>query len=124
MAKYFGHLAAEFRPSRSLVPFLGQAIAANLMVPWLCRQTRAPLFPVKLLRSESLKYEVVIESPLDLASEGSLQASAEKLYAVLERDIHLHPASWNYWGQLHKFAETPPGAAEELASHPVAAAAG
>jgi lauroyl/myristoyl acyltransferase len=117
IARYFGHLAAEFSPSRSFVPFLGQAIAANLMVPWLCRQTGAPLFPVKLLRSESQTYEVVVEPPLDLASDASLEASAERLYGVLEKDIYLHPASWNYWDRFHKFTATPEAAAEEPMSH-------
>jgi len=117
IARYFGHLAAEFRPSRSLVPFLGQTVAANLMVPWLCQQTRALLFPVKLLRSDSLTYDVVIEPPVDLASEESLQASAERLYGLLERDIYLHPVSWNYWDRLHKFAAIPQGEAKELVSH-------
>jgi lauroyl/myristoyl acyltransferase len=124
IARYFGHLAAEFGPSRSLVPFLGQAVAANLMVPWLCQQTRAPLFPVKLLRSDSLTYDVVIEPPLDLVSEGSLQASAERLYGLLERDIYLHPVSWNYWDRLHRLAAIPQGEAEELVSHLTATPAG
>ena len=124
IARYFGHLAAEFRPSRSLVPFLGHAIAANLMVPWLCRQTGATLFPVKLLRSDSQMYEVVLEPPLDLAVEPSLEASAEKLYGVLEKDIYLHPDSWNYWDRLHKFAEAPGQESGEMMKSLAVASAG
>jgi lauroyl/myristoyl acyltransferase len=117
IARYFGHLAAEFSPARSSVRFLGRAIPANLMVPWLCQQTRAPLFPVKLLRSKSRAYEVVIEPPLNLFGEESLQESAQKLYGMLERDIHLHPASWNYWDCLHQLAASSQAAAEEPMSH-------
>jgi len=115
IARYFGHLAAEYSPARSGVPFLGESIPANLMVPWLCMQTRAPLFPVKLLRQKGPRFEVVIEPPLDLSAEGSIQAAAEKLYGALERDIYLHPAPWNYWGRLHQFAATPPKMPDERA---------
>ena len=69
-------------------------------------------------------YEVVIEPPLDLVSEGSLQAAAERLYGLLEKDIYLHPVSWNYWDRLHKYAATPQAEAEAPVSDLAAASAG
>jgi lauroyl/myristoyl acyltransferase len=114
IARYFGHLAAEYRPAQTAVPFLGQLIAANLMVPWLWLQTRAPLIPVKLLRRGGARFEVVVAPPLNLAAGETIQDAAVKLYSVLERDIYLHPASWNYWGRLHEFTPTATKPLEEL----------
>jgi len=68
-------------------------------------------------------YEVVIEPPLDLASDASLEAAAQRLYGVLERDIYLDPASWNYWDRLHKVAGTLQRAGDEPVSELVASAA-
>lgn len=114
IARYFGHLVAEYKPSRISVPFLGGSIQANSMVPWLWVETRAPLFPVKVLRRSAAAYEVVIEEPLELGQISSVQAAAEKIYAALERDIHLHPAPWNYWGLLHEI-NVPHEEAKEIA---------
>ena len=104
IATYFGHSAAEFRPAQVVVPFLGHTIMANLMVPWLWQQTRAPLLPVKLLRRNAASFEVIIEPPLYFPNNGGIQSAAERLYGALESDIRLHPASWNYWNRLHELA--------------------
>lgn len=106
IAKYFGHLAAEYHPSQKPVPFLGQRILANLMVPWLWVETRAPLLPLKLLRKSDARFQVVIEPPLTLPPDATVDSAAVQLYSALEQDVRLHPASWNYWGRLHEFTAT------------------
>lgn len=122
IARYFGHLAAEYTPSRIAVPFLGQSIQANSMVPWLWLQTKVPLFPVKLLRRKGASFDVVIEPALELEQTDTMQIAAVKLYSALERDIRLHPAPWNYWGRIHEFAATPP--AKEIAGIRMTAGSG
>ena len=104
IARHFGHVSAEYRPARIPVKFLGRTIQANTWVPWLCLESGAPLFPVKLLRKKGGRFQLVIEPALDLSGERDLQSATAALYRALERDVYLHMPAWNYWSRLHEFS--------------------
>jgi lauroyl/myristoyl acyltransferase len=78
-------------------------------------ETRASLFPVKVLRKSAATYEVMIEEPLELGAISTVQKAAEKIYAALERDIQLNPTQWDYWERLHEITEPPHQESKEIA---------
>jgi lauroyl/myristoyl acyltransferase len=103
VAKYFGHGAAQYRPARTVVPFLGHKAEANKGVPWIYKQSQAPLIPLKLIRTSNSRFHLSIGPELKLNREASVEAIAAELYRALEREVCIDPAAWSYWRILHQF---------------------
>jgi lauroyl/myristoyl acyltransferase len=103
VAQYFGHGAARYRPARTMVPFLGQQVEANKGVPWIYKQSKSPLIPVKLIRTSNSKFHLSIGPEIKLNREASVEAIAAELYRALEREVCADPAAWSYWRILHQF---------------------
>jgi lauroyl/myristoyl acyltransferase len=103
VAKYFGHGAAQYRPARTVVPFLGRKAEANKGAPWIYQQSKAALLPVKLIRVSNSRFHLSIGPEIKLNREASVEAIAAELYRALEREVCTDPAAWSYWRILHTF---------------------
>jgi len=103
VAKYFGHGAAQYRPARTAVPFLGQKAEANKGVPWIYKQSQAAFIPLKLIRTSNSRFHLSIGPELKLDRQASVEAIAAELYQVLEQEVRTDPAAWSYWRILHQF---------------------
>lgn len=116
VAKYFGHGAAQYRPARTMVPFLGKRAEANKGVPWIYKQSQAPLVPLKLIRLSNSRFHLSIGPELKLDRQASVEAIAAELYQALEREVCTDPAAWSYWRILHQFlisGDSPAGESTE-----------
>ena len=103
LAAYFGHDAARYKRALCKVPFLGRVAQANTGVPWLYKQSNAPLIPVKLVRDSFHRFQVIVGPELKLDRSASLEKITADLYGALEREIGLDPAAWSYWRILDQF---------------------
>ncbi len=106
VARYLGHDAALYKRAQSEVPFLGRVALANTGVPWMYKQSSAPLIPVKLVRSASHRFQVIVGPEIKLDRNAPLQKISADLYAALEAEIRLDPAAWIYWRILDQFTTT------------------
>lgn len=97
VANYFGHYAAHYEPARTRVPFLGTLLDANTGAPWIYKQSKAALIPLKLLRRSRHRFEVIVGRELRIDRSQSLEAVTSQIYAYLEKEIYLTPSAWDYW---------------------------
>jgi lauroyl/myristoyl acyltransferase len=103
LAKYFGHDAAPYKRAQCKVPFLGRMASGNMGVPWIYKQTRAPLIPVKVVRDSFHRFQVIVGREIQLDRSAPLEKITAELYDALDREIRLDPAAWNYWRILDQF---------------------
>ena len=100
---YFGHNAALYKRAHCDVPFLGRVAQANTGVPWIYKQSTAPMIPIKLIRDSYHCFQVIVGPELKLDREASLDKITADLYAALAREVSLDPAPWVYWRVLDQF---------------------
>jgi len=100
---YFGHNAALYKRAHRDVPFLGRVAEGNTGVPWIYKQSTAPLIPIKLVRDSFHRFQVVVGPELKLDRSASIEQVTAGLYARLEREVTLDPAAWAYWRILDQF---------------------
>ena len=103
LAAYFGHDAARYKRARCEVPFLGRMAQANTGVPWIYKQSSAPLIPIRLARDSFHRFQVIVGPEIKLDRDASLEKVTAGLYAALESEIRLDPAAWSYWRMLDHF---------------------
>ena len=103
LSAYFGHDAARYKRARCEVPFLGRLVQANTGVPWIYKQSSAPLIPIRLARDSFHRFQVIVGPEIKLDRDASLEGVTAGLYAALEREIRLDPAAWSYWRRLDHF---------------------
>jgi lauroyl/myristoyl acyltransferase len=103
LAAYFGHDAARYKRALCEVPFLGRVAQGNTGVPWLYKQSSAPLIPIKLVRDSFHRFQIIVGPELKLDRAASLERITADLYGALEREIRLDPAAWSYWRILDQF---------------------
>jgi len=106
VAKHLGHDAALYKRAQCEVPFLGRMVQANTGVPWIYKQSRAPLIPVKLVRDSFHRFQVIVGPEIKLDRAASLEKVTADLYGTLEREIRQDPAAWIYWRILDQFSTT------------------
>jgi len=106
LATYFGHDAARYKRAQCEVPFLGGLAQGNTGVPWIYKQSSAPLIPIKLARDSFHRFQVIVGPEIKLNRAASLEKITADLYGALEREIRLEPAAWIYWRNLHRFTTT------------------
>jgi lauroyl/myristoyl acyltransferase len=99
-AAYFGHDAAKYKRALCDVPFLGRLAQANTGVPWIYKQSSAPLIPVRLARDSFHRFQVIVGPEIQLDRNASLERITAGMYAALESEIRLDPAAWSYWRML------------------------
>lgn len=102
VAHYFGHVAAEYSPGRTIVSFLNRSTSANTATAWMALQTNALVVPVKLLRMRGVRYAVMISPAIEFSAQDNVASATQKLYKCLESNICLHPAQWVYWDRLNE----------------------
>jgi lauroyl/myristoyl acyltransferase len=100
---YFGHNAALYKRAHCDVPFLGRLAQANTGVPWIYKQSSAPLIPIKLVRDSFHRFQVVVGPELKLDRAASIEKITADLYASLEREVRLDTTAWAYWRILDQF---------------------
>jgi lauroyl/myristoyl acyltransferase len=103
---YFGHSAALYKRAHCNVPFLGRAAQGNTGVPWIYKQSTAPLIPIKVVRDSFHRFQIIVGPELKLDRTASLEKITAGLYATLEREVALDPAAWAYWKNLDQFTTT------------------
>jgi len=102
VSAYFGHDAAKYKRAVAAVPFLGRVAQGNTGVPWIYKQSSAPLIPIKLVRDSLHHFKVIVGPEITLDRTAPLERITAQLYEVLEREIALDPASWAYWRILDR----------------------
>jgi len=103
LATYFGHDAARYKRAQCEVPFLGRVVQGNTGVPWIYKQSSAPLIPIKLARDSFHRFQVIVGPEIKLDRAASVEQITAELYEALEREIRLDPAAWIYWRNLNQF---------------------
>lgn len=99
----FGHDAARYKRAQCEVPFLGRVAQANTGVPWIYKQSSAPLIPIKLVRDSFHRFRVIVGPEIKLERAAPLEKITADLYQALEREIRVDPAGWIYWRILDQF---------------------
>lgn len=105
VARHFGHDAAVYKRAQCEAPFLGRVAQANTGVPWIYKQSSAPLIPIKLVRDSFHRFRIVVGPEITLDRAASLEKITADLYGALEREIKLDPAAWIYWNILDQFTK-------------------
>jgi lauroyl/myristoyl acyltransferase len=103
---YFGHSGARYRRAQCEVPFLGRVAQGNTGVPWIYKQSTAPLIPIKLVRDSCHRFQIIVGPELKLDRAASLEKITADLYATLQCEVALDPAAWAYWRILDQFTTT------------------
>jgi lauroyl/myristoyl acyltransferase len=103
LATYFGHDAARYKRAQCEVPFLGRVVQGNTGVPWIYKQSKAPLIPIKLVRDSFHRFQVIVGPEIKLDRAASVEKITADLYGALEREILVDPSDWIYWRILNQF---------------------
>lgn len=103
LATYFRHDAARYKRAQCEVPFLGGLVQANTGVPWIYKQSNAPLIPIKLVRDSFHRFQVIVGPEIKLDRAASTEKITADLYMALEREVRLDPSAWIYWPILNQF---------------------
>jgi lauroyl/myristoyl acyltransferase len=104
VAEYFGHHAANYDRARVHAPFFDTTVEANTGAAWMYQQSEAALIPIKVIRPDSGRLEVIVGRELKIDRSLPLNQITAEIYRYLEREVAIAPAMWGYWPTLHKFS--------------------
>jgi lauroyl/myristoyl acyltransferase len=105
--EHYGHRSARHNAATAEVMFLGRRVSANTGMAWYHLQSGAAVLPIKILRKQGAKLQVVVEPALDLSGKHDLESVAATIYRALEKDVNFHPAQWAYWDRLQQLEISP-----------------
>jgi len=79
-------------------------VEANTGSAWMYQQSEAALIPIKVLRPEPGRFEVIVGRELKIDRSLPLDRLTAEIYRYLEREVAIAPAMWGYWATLDKFS--------------------